>query len=330
VVAVPGIASILTWSYSVLVSLPRQRLQGCACKSPLAHFYIYHSKSSVRELHPFTTITHLASENHLTPQNEDDLSIQFIFRKRGQPAQSLDPLPRKDGFAAAMLRLFSPGTRQKSQWTAQLADLADPDSIPSETQRFPPKQPLGESSLRDTSKPVFGPNHPRPIIDISLRLEGPYFTPADPSSYRTVICLVAGSGISGAIAIAGAFAEHNRLSGPGNSGQEGPEDKRMVASSSEPRAKRTWERCVIVWSVREDDYVAMPFLKPESTDNLEVRIQLTGKGRPRMDVNETLTEICAEKPTSTWVYISGPDAFISAAEKACREIAGLDYFGARW
>lgn len=35
---------------------------------------------------------------------------------------------------------------------------------------------------------------------------------------------------------------------------------------------------------------------------------------------------------STWVYISGPNAFIKAGEEACRERKGrgVDYYGARW
>ena len=41
---------------------------------------------------------------------------------------------------------------------------------------------------------------------IGVRAEGQYFTPADPARYHTVVCIVAGTGISGALAIIGAFA----------------------------------------------------------------------------------------------------------------------------
>lgn len=321
----------LTWSSSVSVLLPRHRLQGCACDSPLAHFYIHHSKSSIRELHPFTTITHLASENRLTPQGQDDLSIQFLFRKRGRPAQPLDPLPSNDGFAAAVLRLFSRTTPAKLQWTAQLADLADSGAPPSETQQIAPQgQPLAESSPGNTSNATFGSNQIRSFVDIDLRLEGPYFTPVNPALYCTVICLVAGSGISGAIAIAGAFAEHSRPSDPNGCDQDGSEEKRIASSSSASRPRNTWRKCVIVWSVREDDYIALPSLQQGAMDKLEVKVRLTGNARPRMDMNATLREICAEQPGSTWAYISGPTAFVTAGEEACQGIDGLEYFGARW
>ena len=192
------------------------------------------------------------------------------------------------------------------------------------------EQPVEESSPRNISKSTFGSNQIRSLVDIALRLEGPYFTPINPSSYSTVICLVAGSGISGAIAIAGAFAEHNRLSSPSGCHQDESEQKRTATSTPESRARKTWERCIIVWSVREDDYIALPFLQPGPTDKLEVKIQLTGNARPRMDMDATLRDICAEKSGTTWVYLSGPDAFITAGEGACQGIAGLEYFGARW
>jgi hypothetical protein len=38
-------------------------------------------------------------------------------------------------------------------------------------------------------------------MSISLRLEDPYFTPTDPARYQTVVCLVAATDISGALAI---------------------------------------------------------------------------------------------------------------------------------
>jgi NAD(P)H-flavin reductase len=67
-----------------------------------------------------------------------------------------------------------------------------------------------------------------------MRLEGPYFTPANPERYETVICLVAGTGVSGALAIAAAF-------------QAG-------------RADALWSRCVLIWTVRESDFVDLPFI----------------------------------------------------------------------
>lgn len=46
-----------------------------------------------------------------------------------------------------------------------------------------------------------------------------------------------------------------------------------------------------------------------------------------MDFKETLSCIAPKGPV--WVYLSGPNAFITTGEKACQEM-GLDYYGARW
>jgi hypothetical protein len=47
-------------------------------------------------------------------------------------------------------------------------------------------------------------------------------------------------------------------------------------------------------------------------------------------MRKTLVEICGEETASAWCYVSGPNAFISAAEQACGEIRGLEMFAARW
>ena len=51
--------------YLLSCPLPRTRLEGCACSSPVARFYIYHN-SAARELTPFTTKTHLALQDAVT------------------------------------------------------------------------------------------------------------------------------------------------------------------------------------------------------------------------------------------------------------------------
>ena len=235
------------------MKMPRRRLDGCACTSPLAHFYIYHAGSSIRELHPFTTITHLASENVKTPKDEDDLTIQFLFRKRSnslQPSESA-PTPKR-GFAEMARTLLSPKIKRKVQWTEKLASHADAQvsaAIPILSTSTNPKR---------ASTFTFGPDHPHTVATIPLRLEGPYFTHADLSRYRTVICLVAGTGISGAIAIAGAFAETERQRTTTMDSCGSLEGAGACMAST---ANGIWERCVVVWSVREEDYIDMPFLK---------------------------------------------------------------------
>ena len=71
------------------------------------------------------------------------------------------------------------------------------------------------------------------------------------------------------------------------------------------------------------------FLELKSS-GLEVQTHLTGEGRSRLDMVETLQSIHKDDSGSLWVYLSGPNRFIEAGEKACRALAGVDWFAARW
>lgn len=319
----------LTCLFSLTVPLPRHRLHGCACTSPLAHSYVHHAKSSIRELHPFTTITYLASENRLTPEDQDDIMIQFLFRKRGRHVQPSTSTPVKDGSATALLKLFSLEERRKTQWTDRLAGLADIADFSEQDQRIAGTQILEEGPSLRVARSISGPTDTHPVMELSLRLEGPYFTPADATRYNTVICLVAGTGISGAIAFAAAFADNERVgSRPGCISMDC--DSQSMDVSAKGLATREWKKCVIVWSVREADYADLPSLRPGRTNNLEFRVQLTGDGRPRLNMSATLSSICADNPGTTWVYLSGSEPFILAGEKACKDMPSVEYYGARW
>ena len=283
---------------SLTVPLPRRRLDGCACHSPLAHFHIHHTESSIREIHPFTTITYLASEKVALPShtsekllawNNQTILIQFLFRKSENSSFSTtrEGQPRQG--------------KLSKQWTNKLASLVEEKSV-----SVRPSSPEAADSENQLQR-LF-----RPTYHTTLRLEGPYFTPANPASYETVICLVAGTGISGAIAIAAAYSATST--------------KHTETTTS---AEHTWKRCVIVWSVREVDFIDLPFIQ-KTTPGLEVRPHLTGNGRQRLDAKEAITNVSENRPSeSTWVYISGPNPFIEAGEKVCREL-GVAYFGARW
>lgn len=264
----------------------------------MAHFHIHHTESSIREIHPFTTITYLASEKLALPShtsekllawNDQTILIQFLFRKS-----------ESSSFSTTREGQLGQGKRSK-QWTNKLASLVDEESVSA----HPPSLKAADSENQ----------HQRispPTYSTTLRLEGPYFTPANPASYETVICLVAGTGISGAIAIAAAF----------NANQT----KYKETTTSDEHA---WKRCVVLWSVRELDFMDLPFFQ-KTTPGLEVRPHLTGNGRQRLDAKEAITDICENQPSEkTWVYISGPNPFIEAGEKVCREL-GVGYFGARW
>ena len=99
-----------------------------------------------------------------------------------------------------------------------------------------------------------------PEINVDLRLEGPYFSSAEPFRYGTVVCLVAGTGISGAIAIARAFIElRNSSEAVGATLVDRPALFNTVDDGEPP--KLACKRCVVVWSVRAEDYVELPFFK---------------------------------------------------------------------
>ncbi|KAB8356629.1 hypothetical protein FH972_024206 [Carpinus fangiana] len=266
--------------YLLNTKIPRNRLRGCACTSPLAHFYIYHSDSSLRELHPFTTITHLASANAITPPEEPNLKIQFLFRKRVRHTTDIDTttLSEKTGFSSLVRTLTSPKTKQKAQWTEKLAGIVDTEISRSSRESLSTKDIDADSDYR----------HPSSMID--LRLEGPYFTPADPYRHRTVICLVAGTGISGGIAIARAFMETKRQEA--ESIACGNTLTPCVAAAQ----GSIWDQCIVVWSVRAEDYVEIPFFKNDEVPGLEIEAVQTGGGRPRMDAPAKLASILKHLP----------------------------------
>ena len=268
--------------------------------------------------------------------------IQFLFRK------------------SKSSRAFIPNTdhpreeKSSKQWTNKLASLVE--DIPA-TEKLEGEQQLqGSESLT---------RHIPPTHHTSLRLEGPYFTPANPHLYSTVICLVAGTGISGAIAIAAAFNAQSSTPKlpqeqaipisipaapkPTEAGADAsakiPTAAAVIRPSSPttstvaiqngPSPIRTWKRCIIVWSVREADYIKLPFFKKAENPGLELRTHLTGPSHERLNMEKVISDTCATDGNKdgggrkVWVYLSGPNAFISTGEKACKKL-GVDYYGARW
>lgn len=152
--------------------------------------------------------------------------------------------------------------RKGSQWTDRLAGFASPDhDDESLTLNLPETASQSLAPVQITGTPI------------SLRLEGPYFTVAEPQKYKTVICLVAGTGISGAMAIAGAFKELERQSAanthpwPLNFESQGhvrsPNNRGGVTSAGKVKI-RTWTRCIVIWSVRETQYIALPELQSKT------------------------------------------------------------------
>lgn len=67
------------------------------------------------------------------------------------------------------------------------------------------------------------------------------------------------------------------------------------------------------------------------TTSLDFRVHLTGKGRPRLNIEENLASICRQSQSprgSTWVYLSGPDPFIDSGEEACKANPGVEWYSA--
>ena len=196
---------------------------------------------------------------------------------------------------------------QSTQWTQRLAELADSRYTNSQT------------SVSNPSRLESGYKANTDGVDLALRLEGPYFSPADTFRYDTVICLVAGTGISGAIAIASAFNTFD------------VDQPKPGKPQIKPKADRMWRRCIIMWSVRENNDVELPFIEPKA-EGLELRKFLTGPGRERVDLASELTG-AVKRDDRTWVYISGPAAYINAGKAACQtteSLANLEYYAASW
>ena len=234
--------------------------------------------------------------------------IQFLFRKSETHRSNVPQTshPREE--------------RSSKQWTNKLASLVD--EAPLDNESTIEKADDLEEQIR---------SRPSSMYQTSLRLEGPYFTPANPAMYHTVICLVAGTGISGAIAISAAFsAQSSSEQSDTTAGPNTVSPNRSLDHQVSSNTKKVWRRCIVVWSVRESDYTKLPFFN-EQTPGLEVRPHLTGKGRDRLDARQTISELCSSEPATgrTWVYISGPNPFIEAGEKACRAL-NVSYYGARW
>lgn len=243
---------------SLGLQLPRNRLDGCACTSPLAHFYIHHSESSVRELHPFSTITHLASQNIITPPTEDDLFIEFLFRKRGKGPTPQELPTRKQGWATGF-GLINTKVKPNVQWTDKLSGLADGPTVETKETVMPRlRRAFSGHSTHTVTTPET--TQQQKTVPIELRVEGPYFTPANPSLYKTVICFVAGTGISGALAIASSFVEMKR-----HRAEDGAKynEMNLLAGPRSPNgpSKSIWERCIVFWSVREEEHIEFEGLK---------------------------------------------------------------------
>ncbi|KAL8743914.1 MAG: hypothetical protein Q9190_003779 [Brigantiaea leucoxantha] len=334
----PGkISALGSGWYCVTVALPRTRLAGCSCRSPLAHFFIHHADSSLKEIHPFSTITHLAAQDASTPPNESQLLIQFLFRTSAKPKETTTEASFTQEAGTTLLSLFRRHTTQRlrnqgwsrsKEWTEKLASLADQ------------RPPLSASSAMDAESPLSR----QCDVDITLRLEGPYFSPAEPARYDSVICFVAGTGVTGAIAIGKAFVELQKSS------SSSPSPSPNGGSGHGPQNRK---RCVIIWSVREAESLDLnDLLNVDGCDGLglEVKVFRTGKkGGARVDFEAELRAVVETGQQAdegsragdnlqedggkrTWVYICGPRGYLEDVKAVCKgwKNRRVDYYAAGW
>jgi hypothetical protein len=186
------------------------------------------------------------------------------------------------GFAQSFFGLARRMRRQKPrpQWTERLAGFANEEQ---------------ERTSKDSELTLVENQAPKPpsikdAVPVALRLEGPYFTTADPARYNTVVCIVAGTGVSGALAISGAFKEIERQSAAmikvGGTYQRpvcsmgAPPP--LVVSQEQGRAgsimsvgnDRVWKRCIVIWSVREEHYIDLPEFQRMSSPSLLILFYL--------------------------------------------------------
>lgn len=227
--------------------------------------------------------------------------IQFLFRKVAATKSHPERIPHRS-WPLTLKSKFRLEPAKGAQWTEKIASSLDQ------------KVDEGRPTCLDRKD-----HNLHESVDLALRLEGPYFSPADPSRYHTVVCLVAGTGVSGAIAIAGAFRALQSLRSAAGSG-----------ASVFPPTEAVWRRCIVVWSVREADFVHLPPL--DSNHNIELQVCLTGPGKPRHDIAAIMAKTAQSMPSDTgiWAYISGPKGFIDNAKTVCKTIRNLEYYAASW
>ncbi|KFZ00653.1 hypothetical protein V501_10563 [Pseudogymnoascus sp. VKM F-4519 (FW-2642)] len=285
--------------------------------SSRSSFPVTASMAALAPLHSLTSTS--TTRNAATPLSEDDFPICFLFRKHGRTNQT--PEPSTLGNRFTLLRyLRRTRTASPAEWTDRLASLADKAALTTDS-------PLHrDAAIPDLEGPFTMLTSPTAWINtahaaIGVRAEGPYFTPADPARYHTVVCIVAGTGISGALAIISAFAAQKTRDAE-NAAETDMCVPGTCSAVQEPvpvpvGGRRMWERCVVVWSVREADYIALPAL-----------IGKHHSPTPLRPVSRRAAPVCVSLLTSMsrpWNLKPGsanPPHWQRKAEARCREDAG--------
>lgn len=151
-------------------------------------------------------------------------------------------------------------------------------------------------------------------------MEGPYITPHNPFDKNdSILCIVGGTGITGALSLAEYY-------------QTGPDS---------PVA-----RFGIVWSLKEYEQIDLPEVEKlkQHSKHVEMTTHLTGPARTRINFEQIVRDWQQTRKVEdiakgkTWIYFSGPDAFMNIGETACvqwndivtSEQDKVEWYCARW
>lgn len=65
---------------------------------------------------------------------------------------------------------------------------------------------------------------------------------------------------------------------------------------------------------------------------IDMKVNLTGPGRPRPDVKKIMSDVrqCIPSDAAIWAYISGPKGFIENAKLICKTVPKVDIHAASW
>jgi len=182
-------------------------------------------------------VTHLASQNAITDPAEEDISIQFLFRKSGILEPTITSKKAEHKFTPIIFGISRKLRQRKSssQWTDRLAYYASEDNATEVTltNSDTEQKNIPKKSCKD--EPV------------DLRFEGLYFTPADPARHKTVVCIIAGTEVSWAMAIAGAFEEIERQSATIPTKESITTPRCSIGIENEALSHHERQLCYLIW-----------------------------------------------------------------------------------
>ena len=174
---------------------------------------------------------------------------------------------------------------------------------------IPNKRKEAKKHKKEWTWKVGGQAHPIEGVELAqtkklrVRAEGPY-APSE-HGYQTankIICLIGGTGITGALSIADWFLTHR---------------------AQDPKAQ-----LILLWTVREIETSRLAEWRrlcwaTDSAAKFGVRLHVSSESG-RMDVGEELRFVLSDcelgDTEAAWVYVSGPAGLLTAAEDACCDI----------